>query len=103
MTDTTAKQKLEDGITKRFVELICDGVPATSESGEVVVDSNGNVVRVPPSAAMLQAAIKWFDRLGGDGGDDPNEQLARMIAEAQRDRGGEIPPLDDQDDDEATR
>ena len=94
------RRQLGDALTRRFVDFIDNGMPATDQNGDPVLDENGNQKRIPPSAAMMSAAHKWFNEMSkGDNGGDEQDPVAATIARLQKgegDSGGQMPPVDEE-------
>lgn len=96
-----ASQRLRNGLTKQFLDIIENGEVATNK-GEAVLDKNGDPIRIAPSAAMLGQVQKWLDRLekSPENDDDFSRRLRELAEQAGNDSYPDL--ADDSEDDPAT-
>jgi len=102
--NTNTIQTLEYLITEQMLDVMENGEIKVSNDGAVVTDQDGEPLRVPPSAAMIGQAIKWFDKLNmkTPSGVDVSVERAMDMMRTSRNKGGPIPIINVEDDDDAT-
>lgn len=96
--------ELSDAVDDVLLDVIKNGQTATDAEGNVILDAENKPVRVTPSAAMINAAIKRLQNLGVTKEVTPTSTTAKL-ADAIRDRklrlSGQLPPIPEEDENAA--
>lgn len=94
------RKEMEDALDKRLLEYLTEGVPQTDRDDQVLLCSDcGEVIRVPPTAAVLNAARQRIDRMKEqDGAGEGVMGLVERARQKEKERNGDLPPITDEDD-----
>lgn len=94
MTEKSIRQRMKDALDKQILD--------TLENGLEVEGENGETRRVPPPAAFMNVAVRWYQQSDGGDDDDKDSLAARFqqLTEARK-AGGKMPDVDTEADDGA--
>ena len=102
MPDKTLLQRMEDGLDQAIVDILERGFVQTDSEGNAVMGADNKPVTVPPPAAFLNMVRQRISDLKGKNPNpEDDDEMAKLIAQAQQDGGG-IPALDREASDPAT-
>lgn len=72
---------LGEALDKQFAEIVVNGEIAKDSQGNPIMDEEGEPLRVPPSAAMMGAAMKWYEKRKDEQGGTKSQDM-KALAEA---------------------
>ncbi len=97
MADAEIKARMEAGLDKQLVEILENGMPVTDKDGNAVLDRDGNLMRMPPTAAFLNVARQRIKEMIDGDADKSAVQKAIEALSRGRSAVGSLPPDDDVD------